>query len=51
MEQPLMQRMKVSISFIMYTEKSTLAYSKCWVIVTAHPCTQREAQKEGMQSY
>lgn len=51
MEQPSMQTRKVHISFIMYTEKSTIAYSKGWVIVAAHPCAQRDAQKEGMQSY
>lgn len=46
-----MQTMKVSISFIMYMEKSTLAYSKDRVIAAAHTCTQRKAQEEGMQSY
>lgn len=45
-----MQTMKVSISFIIYAEKPTLAYSKDWVTVDAHTCTQRGAQKEGMQS-
>lgn len=37
---------KVSISFITYTEKSTLAYSKDWVIVTAHTCTREKHKKK-----
>lgn len=36
MEQPSVQTMRVSIFFIMYTEKSTLAYSKNRDISAAH---------------